>query len=578
MSSNRNIIKNANVSSWLIFALMTLTLFIMNSLFHYYAYGTLLFSSLWKEPLVFFEFYGIKFLIASALSSLVFCFKRIEWTWLVVIIANVWIEANLLYFRNSGFFIDTYSLLMATNLQGYTSAASIYWQSRDWAFIVLTCVYVLSTGLVNHISPERKRLPWIALIIFLISISLHSVLRYTQEKRLLDDDVEYRWNVFSHNTRKKTYQEILLIKEHSILHAFFFDIVDLVVLKKETYTLTEQDYQFIHQALGNTERGAEKAQRSLIVVLVESFENWVLTEDIMPNLWQFTHAENVFYAPYAVSQIQQGTSSDGQLIVTTGLLPINEGATVFRFSHDSFPSFCQWYDKSILVNPCGEIWNQKRMTNAYHYSDYVVWAEPQDAYVIDSAITLFSQASQPSSMFVITSSTHAPFTVEGLEWTYPIPSDMPQTMAHYIQSFHYLDESLKPLLDRVKNDAVFANAVLVIAADHKVFDEDNRKQFQNYCLKHDLALTPQEPFTPIIIYSPTLNGNTVYADTAYQMDVFPTMQGLVMDTIGSNWRGVGRNLLSTHTHTHTHNLAEEEAYMLSDKIIRGNYFKTKDEN
>lgn len=574
MNNHHNIIKNTTISSWLIFAMMTLTLFLMNCLFHYYAYGTLLFSSLWTRPLVFFEFYGIKFLIASAISSFVFCFKRIEWTWFVVIIANVWIEANLLYFRNSGFFVDTYSLLMATNLQGYTSAASIYWQSKDWVFIFLTCVYMLSSAMVYHISPERKRLPWITLIIFLISICAHSVLRYTQEKRLLDD-VEYRWNVFSHNTRKKTYQEILLIKEHSILHAFFFDIVDLLVLKKETYTLTEQDYQFIHKTLGNTDRCAEKAQRSLIIVLVESFENWVLTQDIMPNLWGFAHSDNVFYAPRAVSQIKQGTSSDGQLIVTTGLLPISEGATVFRFSHDSFPSFCQWYDKSILVNPCGEIWNQKRMTNAYHYSDYVVWNESRDAYVVDSAVTLFSQAHQPSSMFIITSSTHAPFTVDGLEWTYQTPLDMPQTMAHYIQSFHYLDESLKPLLDRVKKDSLFANSVIVIAADHKIFDGDNRLQFQNYCLKHDLELMPQEPYTPIIIYSSTLNGNTVYADTAYQMDIFPTMQGLVMDTIGSNWRGVGRNLLSPHIHTQ---IAEEEAYLLSDKIIRGNYFKVRNEN
>jgi hypothetical protein len=202
-----------------------------------------------------------------------------------------------MYFRNSGFFIDTSALLMATNLQGYISAISIYWHQKDWVFVVLSCSYVILTSCIYFISSKHRKKVWVALVIFVVSITMHSILRYTQEQRLLGEDVEYKWNVFAHNTRKKTYQEILLIKEHSILHAFFFDIVDLIVLKNDKYTLTGQDYQFISQMLGEAKQPDERAKESLIVVLVESFETWVLTKDIMPNLWQFIHNDNVFTAP-----------------------------------------------------------------------------------------------------------------------------------------------------------------------------------------------------------------------------------------------------------------------------------------
>lgn len=571
MTNIRKILNETTLSSWLIFAMMTMTLFVMNCLFHYYAFGSILVSTLWKNPLVFLEFYGIKFFIASGLSCWVFCFKRIEWTWILIIAANIWIEANLMYFRNSGFFIDTSALLMATNLQGYISAISIYWHQKDWVFVVLSCSYVILTSCIYFISSKHRKKIWVALVIFVVSVTMHSILRYTQEQRLLGEDVEYKWNVFAHNTRKKTYQEILLIKEHSILHAFFFDIVDLIVLKNDKYTLTGQDYQFISQMLGEAKQPDERAKESLIVVLVESFETWVLTKDIMPHLWQFIHNDNVFYAPQVLSQIKQGTSSDGQLIITTGLLPITEGATVFRFPHDSFPSFNQWYDRSILLNPCGEIWNQKRMTEAYHYLDYIEWQEQRDAYVIDSAITVFSQVTKPLSMCVITSSTHAPFTINGLDWTYKVPPEMPNAMARYIQSFHYLDQSLRPLLDRMLTDSVFANTVLVIAADHKVFDEENRRMFRDYCSLHNMDLNPQLPYTPLIIYSPSIQQNTIYSSIAYQMDIYPTIQGLVLDSVEDIWRGVGRNLLYDSSST----IDEETAYILSDKIIRGNYFKSR---
>ena len=556
---------------WALFGLLTMTLFVMNVMFHYNAYGTILVSSLWKEPLVFFEFYGIKFLIASAIASFIFLTKRIEWTWLVVIIVNVWIEANLMYYRQCGYLIDTYALLMSGNLDGYTSAALIYWHPQDWYFIGLTILYCVLSFVLSRFT-SKQRCPVFFVGIMVLSMLLHAGLRCTQEKRLIGDDAIFRWNILSHDTRKKTYQEVLLVKEHSIIHGFFFDIVDLIIVSSEKYKLTDEDRVEIQSAVGKDIDIDVKAKRSLIIVLVESFENWVITEDIMPNMYRFVHSDKVFYASNVQSQIRQGTSSDGQLIVTTGLLPIQEGATVFRFPQHIYPSYCVWYDHSTMVNPCNEIWNQGRMTEAYHYTDYIVWAEPHDHMVMDSAMTLYEKNDSIQAMMVITSSTHAPFTMSDYPWNYETPADMPMDMKHYIQAFHYLDESIKPLIDKVSTDSTYANTVLVFCADHSVFDAKSRAYYQEYSNAKSLELHPTEAATPIIIYSPDIEGHIHYTEASYQMDVYPTIRHIIgVETYPNEYVGFGKDLLSPEPRR----ISEDDAYELSDKLIRGNYFEQK---
>ena len=54
--------------------------------------------------------------------------------------------------------------------------------------------------------------------------------------------------------------------------------------------------------------------------------------------------ENVLYAPYVQTQVKGSRSIDGQLLLHTGLLPINYGAYSARFPHHTYYSI----DKSFL--------------------------------------------------------------------------------------------------------------------------------------------------------------------------------------------------------------------------------------
>ena len=83
------------------------------------------------------------------------------------------------------------------------------------------------------------------------------------------------------------------------------------------------------------------------------------------------------------------------------------------------------------------------------------------------------------------------------------------------------------------------------------------------------SLTPTDDRLPLIIWSPRISGNPRYTEDCYQMDIYPTYRALV-GAQDYRWRGFGINLLDT---TQKSPISEDEAFPLSDRLIRNNYFQ-----
>ena len=67
-----------------------------------------------------------------------------------------------------------------------------------------------------------------------------------------------------------------------------------------------------------------------IIILAESLESWVLEkevegQEITPYLNKLLKDSTTIYAPHVLTQVKGGRSIDAQLILCTGLLPINSG-------------------------------------------------------------------------------------------------------------------------------------------------------------------------------------------------------------------------------------------------------------
>lgn len=555
--------KYANVYLALLFAF---SLFVQCVLFHWFTFHSIMVSSFWKAPAYFGAFYLPKISISLFISSLVFLFKRKYWVIYVSVLTNVWILAELVYSRSTRIFIDAYSFLLLKNLRGFESSIGIYLDCSLLLLLIPTLVVIVAVIFFDN---RRRPIPLfgvgfsIYLIINLVSCNmvaktagLHIKFYYSHIF------LPFNWN-----------KNIELVRNTSIIHAFAQDMKDLICMPFDKQTeLAEDDIDRIQPFIcSNTEN--VQPSNPLIIILVESLETWAVRPDITSNLYRFldTH-KNILWAKRTKSQTKGGNSGDGQMILN--LLPVAQGAACNRFPTNTYPSLSDVYSSSMpqssaMIQP-GDlgVWNQYHMNDAYHIDTAFVNSYYCDLQIFNMLDTIKDMYSY---ILAITISTHSPFTSANHYAPADLPQEMPTMMMDYLNSMHYTDSCWGKFLAEIDTDSTLKNSTICFMGDHIIFNEEERAKFQTYC-SNKTDYSPEEAYTTFIAYSQNISQKTIIEEVTYQIDAFPTILSLI-HCENYYWKGFGVNLLDS-TARKQRIITEQEAYNLSDKVIRANYFHT----
>ena len=523
--------------------------------------------------MAFWAFYLPKISISLFIASFIFLFKRKGWTIVVSILINIWIIAELIYFRANRIFLDAHSFVLIDNMDGFWSSVPIYLQGLDWILLVPTIILISSFYCISN--QRRNNISWIVTINFSILLSIGGCLgyysvyntpfRFPFENKYLnpfgDSAVEILFG----------FSNMSYVKNMSVAHAFFYNVKKLIQMPFENalYDMSQDEIQQAESFI-NMENQVIVPTNNLIMILVESLETWAIRPEITPNLCSFIQNHNVIWAKNVTSQTKGGTSSDGQLIFNTGLLPIQSGAVCRRFPAHTYPSLSDIYERAALVQPGDlSIWNQKYMSDAYQIDTNYLSPKSLDHItfsILDSIYTLY-----PYCM-AITMATHSPFLACSNYSSLELPAKMPDLMANYLKCMHYSDSCWGEFLRKADTDSILHNATICFMGDHIIFDSNMRKEFEDYCIEYDLDYDVQNNRTAMVAYSPNLSKTTILEDITYQMDAYPTLLHL----IGSEdyyWKGFGVNLLDSVARNNRP-ISEQEAFILSDKIIRANWFES----
>lgn len=537
-------------------------------LFHFQAFHHIYGSTIFTKPLVVLAFYLPKISIALAVCSLLFIFKSRQWTVIFDIILTLWIFAELIYYRVNGFFIDQFSLTIVGNMKGFWNSIISFIYPGDFFIllfpILLICGYFL-LGKKNCV----HRIGFI--IVLLCSIILHAsgavLVHYLRQ-----DKVTIRFNPFMETTKAQSFWGFTTrdyVSQTSVLHAICYDAIQLALLpiKADHINLNEEEEQTVEVFLRDPQFSDLPASRT-VIILFESLENWVIGPTTTPNIDKLLKEhDNCLWAKKVKKETAAGISGDGQMIVNTGLLPIRDGATCFRYPDNTFPSISSLFENSALILP-GEVsvWNQARMNNAYSIDTTYVIPESLDNISCSRLNDIYPEH---PFVLVITAASHAPFIDCSTFSPVDLNPKMPQKMKNYINCVHYTDSCLGEFLEKVGTDSTLTNSTIVITGDHTIFDDAARKQFNDYCMEYGENYDVLASYCPLIVYSPSISEKTILDEECYQMDIYPTILGLI-GCKDYYWQGFGVDLLDT---TATRKILESDAIDLSDKIIRANYFK-----
>ena len=536
-------------ASWVVFSLFTLLIFSQTLLFDHFAFREL---ALQPSTLGYVAKLFSKLGAAMIIAAVTFLMKDKRWLIFLSVVIDTWFVANLIYMRNNHILLDAEAFNMSGNLHGYFWSVLIYIEwGIDLSFYALTLLFCVIFAFTT--TSERSFISWLCMTVLSVGLRLsgeaiyiHDINRAMEEQYIKYDAVPF-------------------IREHRE-PVYGTDFPTTVANKdiQPDRPLTACDMQMMKVL----DSGSDTAclQSPLIIILLESLENWVLTPQIMPNLYRLAQNDHVFYANRIHTQIVGAPSADGQMIVNTGLLPINAGGTCLHYDKNTYPAIMHLApDSAVCLLPHDTcVWNQTHMSPAYGYDTTIIYSDI-DTLLFQKLDTLVDQGWQ--YIQCITQSTHAPFVNEKYS-SLDLPKEMPWVMRNFIRGFNALDDGLGYFIRKLETDSVLQQYTVVITGDHRILHYEKRRQMQRYADKHGMDLRPSDDCLPLIIYSPKISGNPRYTQDCYQMDIYPTYQSL-LGVEEYRWHGFGINLLDS---TQKRLIYEDEAFPLSDRLIRNNYF------
>lgn len=391
----------------------------------------------------------------------------------------------------------------------------------------------------------------------------------------------------------------------------FFDIYKTLVLDKDIKLSNEEKQEVKswldanYENLPDNQYKGELKGKNLVVLQIESLEDFVINkkidgQEITPTLNSIL--KNSYYFPNIYEENLTGFSSDADLMVNTGMLPITNTATSFAYPSRTLTTLPSILEKNgyttVSAHPevagswnWGEVHHSLlKFQNSYTLYDFnedeIIGLGISDKSYLTQLATKAGDLKQPFYLFTVTLTNHGPFEIDDAHTTIKIPSEIEGTLiGQYFKTVRYTDEAIKMFMDKLKEEGRFDDTVFVIYGDHAGPNKYYKEQLKDVNFDGNYWKL-NEKKVPLIIYNPSIQGKTIETKGGL-IDVMPTVSYLLGVNDGSLRNVIGRNLLNTNRNIVALPGGEvageaksqdelnhvKQSYDISTKIIRSDYFK-----
>ena len=552
--------------------------------------------------------YYIAFALAFLSFSLLFKGKgRIIYTFIIDGLLTLIMLIDVWYFRGFLTMPSVMVLTQTANLDNMSGSILSMLSSLDFLFIldfIVIAVYVYITR--KSYNKNSKRAVKTFLFTFIIPI-------------LFIGYVPFNINVLGNKDVKNAY---LFDSYDPTNTARYFSpigyhVIDAYTVYRDSkpYELTYEDkadikelFEIKKENLPDNKYFGMSKGKNLIYIQVESLEDFVIGQkvngqDITPNLNKLIG--NSLYFPNIFEQVNEGTSSDCDLMINTSMLPLRRGSTFFRYpntTYNSLPNILETEGYStVAIHPDkGSFWNYsngltgigfEKFIDFYSFNaDETIGMGISDKRYFEQVVPMLKEQAEPFYAMTVTLTSHGPFDLPSQYRELNLDPELDKSeLGGYFESIHYTDAQIGHFIDLLDKEGLLENSVIAIMGDHTGVHKYYDNSIETLSNKEDWYLNAGNPTVPLIIYDPSFTEGKTFDLYGGQIDAMPTLLYLlgVNKDVYEN-TALGRNLLNTEksfailtngTLKGEENLTDKEKEIykksleISDKMIRGNYFK-----
>ncbi|MFD1953465.1 LTA synthase family protein [Paenibacillus thailandensis] len=468
------------------------------------------------------------------------------------------VYADLIYYRYFQDFISIPVLFQAGQVESLGGSISTLMIAKDlvlladWPLIVPFLVYLIWLGKRDMPVPKRRSAPLVAAarigmsaVLFaagytLVFGTIHDA-RSTWAKGLFEQSY---WNVSLYNLTGVLgfhgYDAYRFARQNwfgagSVTAAERSEAFEYVKQRGEERRRLEQDGLF----------GAYKGS-NVIVVQAEAFQNFVVGRsiggrEVTPNFNKLMK-ESAYFSQF-YHQTAQGRTSDADFAANCSLQPVTNGSVFIMYaqhSYDCSPSVLKDHGYSAAAYHAydGGFWNRNAMyanmgyDSFYSKKNFVVdervgWSVGDKSFFKQS-VELMAKEERPFYSFLITLSSHHPYTMPDSEKALDTGELEGTIMGDYLQAMHYADAALGVLVEELKAKGLWDNTIVVFYGDH----DNSIKEWELFetFLGRKLNRLDQQMIlkqVPLLVHLPDGAHAGVYSGVGGQLDIAPTIMHLL---------------------------------------------------
>lgn len=550
----------------------------------------------------FINYYYAFTLIFLSFSLLFKGKGRVIYLFIIDIIITALIFLDLGYFR--GFLTMPSALLLTqtANLDNMGGTISSMFSKMDFLLILDFIVLAIFTFFTRKSYTRAKRRAPITFIVMLVSSILFIAYVPFNLHILKNEDVKNGY-IFSNYDPTNTARYFSPIGYH------IFDVYN-VYKDSKPYELTEEETaqinEFFEQKenLPDNEYAGMLKGKNLVVIQVESLESFIVGKEVNGQKITPVMDELIskgLYFPNIYEQVNEGTSSDSDLMINTSMFPLRRGSTFFRYpstEYNSLPNLLEEinYDTVAIHPDKGSFWNYVNGLKGIGFNEFIdyysfdideeIGLGISDESYFRQVVPMLKNLKEPFYAFTVTLTSHGPFDLPKEKRVLNLDSELDKSeLGGYFESIKYTDAQIGEFLKQLDNEGLLDDTVVVIEGDHTGVHKYYNSSIEKLSNKEDWYLDNGNHTIPFIIWSKDMNEGKTFDTIGGQIDIMPSLLYL-MDVDNDKYinTAIGRNLLNTNksfavlTNLEVvgEDLTDEEKEMyknmldLSDKMIRAN--------
>ncbi|MGB9821122.1 MAG: LTA synthase family protein [Pseudothermotoga sp.] len=283
-----------------------------------------------------------------------------------------------------------------------------------------------------------------------------------------------------------------VFNRYGFLAYHVYDVANLFTKSKQEVT---SSVQVSPQQTPKRKYWGVGINRNVIVIQLESFQNFLIDlkyndQEITPNLNMLAHRDSIYFTNY-YQQTGAGNTADAEFVSLVSLHAIGDEIAYEKYDDIEFYALPRilkdhGFHTIAMHGNVGWFWNREKIYPHLGFEEFISLEKLNqdiifgmglnDLSFFEQAVDILKSRPKPFFSFLVTISSHTPFLIPDQFKSLNLLAEHQDTIfGNYLQAVHYADYALGRFIEKLKDEGLYQESIIILYGDHAGLYPFNRE-------------------------------------------------------------------------------------------------------